>query len=625
MPSVSENPRTYGAIADGQTHPIGRRFGLTQEAAAAWRDRGGGRPYAWMTDERFGLRFTLTVSADQAAPGRTAMFNKTVPTIFGFIDFAQFNGDPAEGQKQLAPGWLVSGPGVAAGTSVAALDVAAGSISFDRPFGAPLRKGFVLTFNVRPTEFQALEMDYVGVQSAVAALADHGGGVVTLPAGDYRWNRSVWNPGATDGPHFRGNVSIVGVDLPSSRIEFTADLGPGGCALGDRNRGPASVGTAVYGKFRLLGPGTVRNDGGTVAGMDGLCAGQAARIDEVAIQRFHAGINVVKDHGLISRADTSNNFYGVYFGSNGDSIGNWTIQDSNLNANSWAGLAVAWNNQIDFSMFRNLDLGGGSPYGMYREATPAGRKQTAGFISNTLMEHIFSEQVGLGWIYAENPTDQIDRNVCLHCTAWLNATQFKIPGRRVRAVMAAGHITQNAFIASDLSNGGAHYRLVSDGIVVATDNVQSNDWGDLSGALDGVARSSPPFLAAPTMLFNKFTTDRAAGSFRRAEGRVGAGELLAQGAAAIGAGVRPMAAGLVFAGVAAQSANSGEAVPVLTSGLVQVRRVPGQTVRIGDRLAPSSSDPLAVSAAAPGAVSVGTWADAGSAEIGTVELSPTGR
>lgn len=54
-----------------------------------------------------------------------------------------------------------------------------------------MRKGAVLTFSLPPAEFQALEMDYVAVQSAIAELADRGGGVVTIPSGDYRWNRSV--------------------------------------------------------------------------------------------------------------------------------------------------------------------------------------------------------------------------------------------------------------------------------------------------------------------------------------------------------------------------------------------------------------------------------------------------
>ncbi|MDP9097226.1 MAG: hypothetical protein M3N26_11865, partial [Pseudomonadota bacterium] len=159
---MSDNPRSYGAVADGQTHPIGHRFGTTLEAAALWRDRNGGRPYAWMVDERFGLRYTLTVSADQTGSSRVATFNKTVPTIFGFTDFAQFNGDPGEGQKQLAPGWLVSGAGVAAETSVAAFDLAAGSITFDRATNMPLRRGSVLTFSLPLADFQALEMDYVG-------------------------------------------------------------------------------------------------------------------------------------------------------------------------------------------------------------------------------------------------------------------------------------------------------------------------------------------------------------------------------------------------------------------------------------------------------------------------------
>lgn len=611
-------------MADGNSHPIGRRFGTTPEEAASWRGRAGERPYAWMGDERFGLRFTLTVSETQAAPGRAAVFLKRVPTIFGETDFAQFNGDPGEGQKQLAPGWLVTGPGVARGASVAGLDVATGTVTLDRPTTAPLRQGTALVFSLPSAEFQALEMDYVGVQAAIAALAERGGGVVGLPAGDYRWNHSVWNPGATDGPHFRGNVSVVGVDQASSRIEFTADLGPGGCAIGDRNRGPGSVGTARYGRFRLLGPGVPRNDGGAVTGMDGLCVGQAARVDEAAIQRFHAGINLVKDHGILQRVDVSNNFYGVYFGPNGDSIGNWAVQDSNLNANSWAGLAVAWNNQIDFSLLRNLDLGGGSPYGFYREATPPGRKQVAGFLSNTTLEHIFSEQVGLGWIYAENASDQVDRNVFFHCTVWMNATQFQIPGRTMRAVMAAGRITRNSFIASDLSNDGAHRRLVAEAIVVAADNVQSNDWGDLTGAIEGEA-AGKPYLAAPTVLFNKFVTDRAGGVFRRAEARIAAGELLAAGSARLAAAVRTMEPGLVFAGVAARAADKGEIVPVLTSGLARVRRAGDRSLRPGDRLSASRNDPSVVTDGSAGGPVIGFWAGEDRSDAGFMQVAPPSR
>ena len=181
---MSDNPRSYGAVADGQTHPIGHRFGTTLEAAALWRDRNGGRPYAWMVDERFGLRYTLTVSADQTGSSRVATFNKTVPTIFGFTDFAQFNGDPGEGQKQLAPGWLVSGAGVAAENQRRRLRSRGGQHQFDgRPICRCEDEGTVLTFSLPLADFQALEMDYVGVQSAVAALAARGGGVVTLPAG----------------------------------------------------------------------------------------------------------------------------------------------------------------------------------------------------------------------------------------------------------------------------------------------------------------------------------------------------------------------------------------------------------------------------------------------------------
>ena len=483
-------------MGDGRSHPLGKRFGTSLAAVAAWAKPDGTRPFAWMVDTRAGLQFELETSEAQDRPGQMLVFRRRLSGINDWsADVSQFNANPGEGQKLLAPGWLAaSGQNcVPPGATVASADPATGTVTLQAPTLRACPAGVKLMFTIPPALLETLEMDYIGTQGAMFAVSAAGGGVVRLPPGDYRWNHSVWNPGIADG-RLQGNAELRGSGRGGTRISFAPDLGPGACALGDVNRGNGSIGYARYGDFRLTGPGRPNTGGQLVAGMDGLCIGAKAIVDDVNVGAFHAGISALNDHGTIRNVDVGSNFYGVYFAPHSSVIGNWNITESGLGNEGWAGIAVAWNNQIDFARLSALDIGTSSPYAIYREPPPPGQTRTLGFLSNSVLEHLFAEQVGHGFIYGGGTEDFVDTNVFLHVVAWLAPPpSYRIPGRPVTGMIVAQRVFGNEFVATDLSRGGAHDGVVDTAMVVARDNVQANHWGDITGALFGHTGANPTY------------------------------------------------------------------------------------------------------------------------------------
>ncbi len=209
------------------------------------------------------------------------------------------------------------------------------------------------------------------------------------------------------------------------------------------------------------------------------------------------------------------------------------------------------------------------------------------------------------------PATSSPRNTFINDTPTLSSS-FQIAGRSAPAVIDVGQFTINVSYNTDFSDAAGNFGFVRDAIVEASNNVQSNDFGFVPVEILN-APPNKPILKAGTVLFNKFATDRANGEFRTAEAPVAAGEVLAFGVNGYNGGARPMAAGYVPLGVAAQTMTTGAVTPVITRGLAPTSKDTTAGIAQGMPVCVSAAAATGVTACANTTASplVGTLADAG--------------
>lgn len=625
------NPKDFGAIGDGSSHPIGTTYGASLSAIAAFVTQAGATPFSWVTNAAYGLTFSMNTTAAQGSPGTALTFQTTVSGINGWsATIASFNGLPATGQNILIDGMNVTGSCVAANTTVSTFAISTGVVTLSQNTSGACGSGTAITFSLTNAQVQALQADFLGIQSAVAAAAQSViGGTVHISQGNYVVNRPVWNPGINNGSSVYTWIDFTGDGDRNTILNFTTDLGAGSCALGEANRGVASAGYSTYRGFYLIGPGTSNTVGNPVAGMDGLCMGSKDVAEHIYATEFHAGISLLEDHGSISRSNLSGNFYGIYFAANGDTIGNWNIEETILAYEAWSGIGIAWNNSINYSYLKDLDIGTSSPYAIYREAVIAGHTLVMFGLNASTLVNLFGEGNGNGFIYEETSSDEVNGNTFINVGPTMSGnTAYQIPGRTSKAVIYTGGFLFNVMVNTDFSFGGGNNSLVADAIVEGQEAIQGNQFGFIPNEILN-ATTDFPILKAPTILFDTFEIDRASGEFRVAEAGLTNGEVVAYGQNAYDSGAAAMAVGLVPLGIVQQTVTSGQVAPVITRGLVAAIKTTDVGITQGQPVAASRGTPTSVTAATNAATMpiVGTLADAGNVASGTaianIDVRPT--
>jgi hypothetical protein len=589
------NPLDYGALGTNSTATIGTTYGATLAALAAYTTPAGARPFSWATNPLFGLTFQMPVSAAQAAAGASLTFVETTTSWLGWAATLPLWQDTANASDQILVGMNVTGSCIAANTTVAAVGrvpggaTPFGTITLSQPTASSCASGTPITFTISPTQLAALTQDWLGLQAAFAQ-ADLGSsqiGQVSIPKGVYNVNHPIINASLSpgDGGVFPG-LDVGGAGMQETVIQAANDLGLDACVIMEANRS-TTYSLATYHDLKLLGPSYSRVNGTLPAGMDGLCLGEGAKAYRLDIQAMRAGINGVRDHWNVQDSILSSNGYGIYFAPYGNSLGNAFFEGDDLSGNTVASIAVSASNDMDSATVQHTHTGN-SPYGLFYEAMPTNYTATSGsFLTNSLLQNVFVESVGYGFLYGAGQTGIVAGNNFVGMGAvGVNAAGSYIPGGPTVAP-AVAYIAQffnNTLTGTDWGQGYADG--VSTAIVAASGFISQNTIvGDEYFVTGSSATVSP--LAAPAAAANSFAFGQANGFFEAVSSAIGQGALLADG----GAAAVPYADGKPFAGIAAGAAGANKQVAIYTSGyeIAVPKAISSQFVATGQPVFPTSS------------------------------------
>jgi hypothetical protein len=473
-----------------------------------------------------------------------------------------------------------------------------------------------LTYSYSNSMVQALDMDWLGIQSAVVAAAGTvtGGGQVKIPAGSYKLSRMVALPNA-------GNpvsIWITGDGILNTVLTAQQDTGRGTCAMGENNRSTGAL-SADYTGFQLAFVNTPYAVGLEPAGMSGLCIGEGAQVAEVDTRSFHAGYDLLNDHQKILRSTADYNWFGVEMAANSASGGNQDFEDNELLAQGLASIAAAWNFGIDSSIITNTHTGF-SPYGYYREGVPFGQSSSSSFLTNTQLNNVGGEALGNGWMYGENGvSDIIEHNAFIETSPSIDPSRsYNIPSQGLYGVFVAGQFEYNTFLNSDITmnNGGGatNYTFLTCALIcMPAPNalIGSNKWLDSTSSNDMITGpdvttqnwTSAPIWVAQYASNNVWSVGNASGSLVATTSAVTAGQVMAYNYAYYAAGAAPYSSGAVARGVAVNAAAANGVVAVTEQGLASVNATNYA----------SSAAPAYISTTTPTSVTTGTSSDANTA------------
>ena len=603
-------PQDYGALGTGSAATVGTTYGTTLAALAAYTASNGAHPFAWATNPYFGLTFSMSTTAAQSAAGTGLTFLSSAAGINGGANSAASWQYQQNGADVLQPGMVVSGSCIPTGDTVSLFNNVTGVITLASATSSACARGTTITFTASAAQIEALTYDWLGIEAALYAAWDAGGGKVRVKAGNYKIGWPISVPPITNVNTTTPAMILEGDGRTFTNLIFTHDFGTGSCGLGDALRYAANN-DAVYEGFSLNDSFATGNQHGTmVAGMDGLCIGRADKVYSVSVAAVHAGINAVGDHWTIQDSDLNNNFYGLYMAPNSSTYGNEYLLRDGFIGNAYSGLAVAWNNSLTSSEVKNSHFGN-EPYGFYREPMPSGVTTTEsgmGFVTQSTLEDDYGESLGNSFIYGPGANDSFQDNTVIATDPEVSGGgAYQIPGAGIRGIIAVASIFGNHFYNSDFATGNAGAAA----LFAATNSVQSNSFDEMTNA---ILNSSVPILAAPTVIFNTFEMDRAAGEFRRAETAVTTGQVVEFGTTTgANGGTRPLVAGGVALGIATQSQPAGTIVPVVERGWAAASKTVDVAIPAGAPVCASTTIPSSVTVCAnkSGGPIVGVQQDGG--------------
>jgi len=488
-------------------------------------------------------------------------------------------------------------------------------VTLSNPTSSACAANTALTFSYSNSMVQALDMDWLGLQSAVVAATNTvtGGAEIRIPAGIYNLSRMLALPNA-DAPL---GLSVRGDGTLNTVLKAQQDTGRGTCAMGENNRAGGDL-TASYSGFQLVFMNAPYAVGLEPAGMSGLCIGEAAQIYQVDVRSFHAGYEILNDHQKIARSQADYNWFGLEMAANSNKAGNQDLENNEFLAEGLSSLAAGWNYGIDSSIITNTHTGF-SPYGYYREGAPYGSSVT-GWLTNTQLNNVGGEALGNGWMYGENGAyDMIASDIFIETSPSIDPSRgFNLPSQGMYGVFVVGQLTTNTFISSNInmSNGGSasDSTMVTCALICAqapSSLIGSNRWMDSLSSTSMIAAAgttTQSFTAAPIFTSqyaanNTWTSGAASGSLVSTDTAVTVGEVMAYTYSYTAAGTTPMTSGGVARGVAANAAPAGGVVAVIEQGVASVN-----ATNYG-----SSASPAYLSTTTPTSVTTGTASDANTA------------
>ena len=369
----------FGCIADGAPHRVGdTNFpGLPHRIATlrelnAYTDPAGAHPYARIGQQPYGVYRALPVLQATATGVASIAFNTAIEvaapgTALGdsFVPVASMGFGP------IRPGMACAGNGIATGARIVLYNPHARIIELDQPVGAKLpagakfscgtdladlaagasvrgpgiapgtvvlrvdntpgRQSVILSHAMlaqapalTPLEFwssysdaqiAAAQMDWVGVQAALAETHAKGGGTVHLPAGIYRMGAlGLVQPDSRETGTDAHGVDLVGDGAANTHLTWSGDPGAGAFLLTSAFRlTDANQNKGLWSGFDIEGPGKPVAAGMSGAQADGLGEGGHRHIVGVSVSRTHACLAVTSDQTEFERLDLRDCYYGVYF------------------------------------------------------------------------------------------------------------------------------------------------------------------------------------------------------------------------------------------------------------------------------------------------------------------------
>ena len=570
------NVRDYGALGTNTPTTLASQFPASATASLssfAAQSVNGSTPYAWMTNPAFGLTFSMSTSIDQGGAGTSLTFLRPLTGINNWSASVAAWQAPGSGNDLLATGMQVSGSCIASGSTVAAVGRTAGAagygtVTLSQPSAADCASGAAITFTISPSQLQALTMDWLGIQGAMAAGWQNAqaGGAVYMPGGNYVINHSLINAGGVVDTSFNvPNLDVRGDGVAETRLSFPSDLGGDACAILSGGRGVPLTSLSSYHDFRIIGPSFSRVVGTMPSQMDGLCVGADDKASGLSVSNMRAGVNGVKDHWAIRDVTLSNNGYGIYFAPYSSTIGNQIIENSSLVGNTVASVGVATTNQIDAALISNVHTGF-APYGFYYEPNPGNvGNGLNNLLTNSTLTNVYIEAVGNGWIYGAGGKGAVIRNVFINGGPSDVGTQtnYAMPNGSGGASKAPAVVYVNEFQSNTmLGTCWTSYGSVTDAIVETGDRTTGNAWINDPAFISNATTTVWPIKAPGGMNNNTFQTPWGSGVFRRAGVAATANMAVYDTGSFL---VIPYVDGKSFSGITAAPASQNETVAVVTA------------------------------------------------------------
>jgi hypothetical protein len=548
----------------------------------------------------------MSTSTAQGAAGTSLTFLETMTgSILGWTASVALWQDTQHGNYLVAPGMLATGSCIPSGDTVASVGRTPGvggygTVVLTTATSSACASGTAVTFTLSPTQLQALTVDWLGIQSAVAAAWGNSvgaGGNVYIPAGTYRLNHSVINPmtNTNYGPE-QNTVSIAGAGIQQTSLQWPSDVGTDQCGISEAFRlGTVTeyVSGATYRDFFLEGPNGGTINGAASAGMDGLCFGKGAIVDKVQAQGFHAGFNGNADHWYVRDSVAAGNQYGVYFSPYTITMGNQYFANDSFDGNSLASFGVAATDQMDSVVMNNVSTGF-SPYGFYLEAVPSTVTGVAGgFLTNTTLENVWGEALGNGWIYGTGQTGTVNGDTFIGAAVTspgLNSSSYKITASPVVGLIYAGAFNTNVMLNTSWGSGYSYATtaaLIDVGTGACDSNMVIGDTTFVTNSTSTVA----PYYCTGQFGYNTFSIGQGSGIFKyMLYSSAIQGTVVLDYGASGGNGVVSYSDGYGFGGITAGAAASGATVAVFQTGtgIPTVRTNTTQTLTAGQPLYPSA-------------------------------------
>lgn len=229
----------------------------------------------------------------------------------------------------------------------------------------------------------------------------------------------------------------------------------------------------------------------------GVVLNSKARMSDVFVRHFFAGVEIQADHQIVEDSKLSNNFYGISFPDSMLGWGNQSFHNLDLTGAAFASVHIGGAGNWDSSIATNVHMGF-SPVGILKtdhqdgwgpDGTPTyrGPPATRGGVTGSDFQGVYFESVGNGAII------DISRgaDASLYFTKWRSVghswgSSYKVTGPPLDnpAYHQAWAVMLRGAVGSQIDGGEAAFQPGSTGVFNVT--------GPVGGSLELVMAEAPP-------------------------------------------------------------------------------------------------------------------------------------